>query len=570
MKLKYILLALIPLCMAGCSDEESIVPVGLQREVRVTAGADAQSRIVLSDEGDHIRSLWQTGDQISLFTSTQSNLVYSTDIAENRSSAVFSPVDEALEDVDGNTVYACYPNVTQTEEDSMVVNLPSTEVMDYNDGSIRSFGYAVDTISNGSVNFKFKHISAFLGLTITPDSLSDATKVISSVTVTTTATEPLSVGEGDTFDFSTETASTTNGSNTVQINVDNLVVDSLWTVYIPLLPQPAGAEITVTMADSEGTTLYTVTKPTPESGFLAGRVYKQGISVSYDVAYLIDGSTFNERIKDLATGGESINYDYYDNIIKIEFVAGIQTLPEDYVEVSAEDSPVSIYASYNSTDSLLTISTLAKAIEVVDASYMFNELWGLKEIDFGDFIVNETTTNLVNMFRECSSLTTLDMSNWNTVKVTDMSGMFDDCFDLTMVDLSSWNTINVTNMECMFGGCLSLTSLDLSAWDISRVTDIGQMFANCSNLTTLNLSTWNISSVTSTSEMFSGCSNLHELNITNWSFGDNVSMNYMFADCASTSESCEITATEAAKEVLLNNVETTGMNTDYFTWKTPE
>ena len=122
MKINYIQLALIPLCMVSCSEEENIASVESKCEVRVTAGADAQSRIVLSDRGNKIRSLWQNGDRISLFTSTQSNLVYSTAIEENVTSANFTPVDASLDNVEGNTVYACYPDATLASEEGMVVN----------------------------------------------------------------------------------------------------------------------------------------------------------------------------------------------------------------------------------------------------------------------------------------------------------------------------------------------------------------------------------------------------------------------------------------------------------------
>ncbi len=576
MKLKYMLLALIPLCLAGCSEDENIIPDKPQREVRVTAGADAQSRIVLNDEGNRIRSYWQDGDRISLFTSTQSNLVYSTTIDKNMTTATFTPVGEALEDVDGNTVYACYPDITLAsgENESVVVNLPSTETMDYNDGAIRSFGYAVGTISDGDVNFKFKYISAFLGLTVTPDSLSDATKAISRVTVTTTASEPLSVGEGDTFDFSTLTANTTNGSNTVQINVDNLFVDSLWTVYIPLLPQPAGAEITLTITDSEGTTLYTVTKPTPESGFQAGHVYKQGV---YDKAYLIDGPTFNERIKELANENN-------EKIGHVKFMTGVQTLPSIYVKVSADDSPVPIYASFNETDSLITISTPAKDIEVVNAAEMFSFLPELRTIDFGNFHINETTTNtqmmffrcyslnsldvsewntknitnmlwmffwcesltsldvsnwnLANtvnihaMFDLCSSLTTLDVSQWNTANVTDMSSVFSGCNNLTSIDVSNWNTENVTNMSGVFSGCNNLTSIDVSNWNTENVNDMGSVFSGCNNLTSIDVSNWNTENVTNMSGVFSGCNNLTSIDVSNWNVANVQDMTYMFDGCS--------------------------------------
>jgi surface protein len=38
----------------------------------------------------------------------------------------------------------------------------------------------------------------------------------------------------------------------------------------------------------------------------------------------------------------------------------------------------------------------------------------------------------------------------------------------------------------MFQGCSSLTSLDLSNFDTSNVTAMASMFATCTNLTSLN------------------------------------------------------------------------------------
>ena len=54
------------------------------------------------------------------------------------------------------------------------------------------------------------------------------------------------------------------------------------------------------------------------------------------------------------------------------------------------------------------------------------------------------------MFSECSNLTNLDVSNFNTSNVTSMSEMFSGCSNLTNLDVSNFNTSNVTNM----GGCL--------------------------------------------------------------------------------------------------------------------
>ena len=56
------------------------------------------------------------------------------------------------------------------------------------------------------------------------------------------------------------------------------------------------------------------------------------------------------------------------------------------------------------------------------------------------------------MFSDCSSLTSLNLSNFNTNNVTDMRYMFFKCSSLTSLNLSNFNTNNVNNMEYMFSG----------------------------------------------------------------------------------------------------------------------
>ena len=46
--------------------------------------------------------------------------------------------------------------------------------------------------------------------------------------------------------------------------------------------------------------------------------------------------------------------------------------------------------------------------------------------------------------------------------ITKICFMFSDCSSLTNIDLSNFNTNNVTNMGGMFCGCSSLTNINLS------------------------------------------------------------------------------------------------------------
>ena len=57
-----------------------------------------------------------------------------------------------------------------------------------------------------------------------------------------------------------------------------------------------------------------------------------------------------------------------------------------------------------------------------------------------------------------------------------MSYMFSGCSSLTSLDLLNFNTNKVTNMNNMFSKCSSLDSLDLTTFKINNNTDINSMF----------------------------------------------------------------------------------------------
>ena len=128
-----------------------------------------------------------------------------------------------------------------------------------------------------------------------------------------------------------------------------------------------------------------------------------------------------------------------------------------------------------------------------------------------EYLNTSKVTTMDSMFYGCTSLTSLDVSNWNTSKVTTMAGMFQNCSNLTSLDVSNWNTSNVTNMSAMFLGCKTLTSLDVSNFDTKNVTTMGWMFQNCSNLTSLDLSNFNTSKVTTMAGIFYNCIRLTSL-----------------------------------------------------------
>ena len=117
--------------------------------------------------------------------------------------------------------------------------------------------------------------------------------------------------------------------------------------------------------------------------------------------------------------------------------------------------------------------------------------------DFSD------VTNLADMFRNCSSLTTAPQMD--TSQVTNMGYMFYYCTSLTSVP--EMDTSKVTSMQSMFYYCESLISIP--EMNTSEVTNMETMFLRCKLLTTIP--PINTSRVTRIEFMFSGCNSLTDL-----------------------------------------------------------
>lgn len=91
-----------------------------------------------------------------------------------------------------------------------------------------------------------------------------------------------------------------------------------------------------------------------------------------------------------------------------------------------------------------------------------------------------------------------------------MASMFSLCYELTDIDVSKFNTSKVSHMYYMFNGCKKLTSIDVSNFDISHITSMDSMFRDCESLTSLNLSSFN-STIYDADFMFYNAKNLQTI-----------------------------------------------------------
>jgi surface protein len=162
--------------------------------------------------------------------------------------------------------------------------------------------------------------------------------------------------------------------------------------------------------------------------------------------------------------------------------------------------------------------------------YMFAGCSSLTSLDLSSF--NTTAvTDMYAMFNSCSCLTSLDVSGFNTVAVTDMGFMFAGCSSLSSLDLSNYNTATVTSMCSMFDGCSSLTCLDVSSFNTAAVSNMINMFRNCSSLTILDVGSFITTATSYMAGMFSGCSSLISLDISNFDVSSETTIDFLFRGC---------------------------------------
>lgn len=124
--------------------------------------------------------------------------------------------------------------------------------------------------------------------------------------------------------------------------------------------------------------------------------------------------------------------------------------------------------------------------KVTDGSGMFEDDKNLKTIKFHpNAFPNPTLKNGLRMFSNCSSLTSLDVSNWNVSSLENTHDMFRSCKSLTTLDVSKWKAKNLKDMTQMFWLCENLTSLDCSGFDTCNATKMYGVFGYCRKLSSV-------------------------------------------------------------------------------------
>ena len=264
-----------------------------------------------------------------------------------------------------------------------------------------------------------------------------------------------------------------------------------------------------------------------ESGRYTNKLIFSILTNNYDhIAIMTEGPDFNTKLAALETPSSKIERFKKSPVVPATSI--------NAVNIDDEESDYEIKLWLDPTDKTAYYYTEPEKVHLnTDSHNMFcskvleEEIKNILEIDLSSFDTSKVT-NMSDMFSYMNNLTTLNLSNFNTSKVTNMWSMFEDMSSLTILDLSSFDTSKVTNMRAMFANLTNLTTLDLSNFDTSKVTNMKFMFHGVYNLTTLNLSNFNTSQVTDMGSMFSNMSNLTTLDLSNFDTSKVKNMKSMF------------------------------------------
>ena len=355
---------------------------------------------------------------------------------------------------------------------------------------------------------------------------------------------------GYTATLSTETENTalTNNSSTTGAKINSIYSAGLlgdfsnnsWgykfgssTNYAPIPALSTPAQILQTTGKTNGNEANQLSigmklADNLESGNYKNKLILSFVSNPYQMrAMVTNGPDFNAKLKSLETATNKIEHFKKSALAPVVYM--------NTVDIQDEDSDYRIKLWLDPTDKTAYYHAEPEKVYLnTNSSMMFfsgdseQKIKNILELDLSKFDTSRVT-NMSHMFNGMRNLTTLNLSNFNTSNVTNMGGMFFKMTNLTTLNLSNFDTSKVTNMGSMFYGISNLATLNLSNFNTSQVTIMGGMFYGMSNLTTLNLSNFNTSKTTDMRSMFNGMTNLASLNISSFNTENVENMSGMFS-----------------------------------------
>ncbi len=159
---------------------------------------------------------------------------------------------------------------------------------------------------------------------------------------------------------------------------------------------------------------------------------------------------------------------------------------------------------------------------------MFRNQRQITTIDCSGFNTSNVTS-MDSTFNFCSNLTRLRLQGWDTSKVTNMSNMFRDSSNLIQLD-QNFNTSKVRAMTAMFCNGSKLQNIDVSNWDVRNCEGFSAVFCNCHSLTKIDLSKWDTKNAKNLELLLCNCSSIKSVNVSNFDLTHVTTINNIFGN----------------------------------------
>lgn len=261
----------------------------------------------------------------------------------------------------------------------------------------------------------------------------------------------------------------------------------------------------------------------------------------WDVSNVTDCSYMFWGCTKLATIGNTYNWNLSASTSFLNMFYNCSALKEIDTSNWGLSKTTTISNMFYNCSALMSIGDTSKwdTGACTDMSTTFFHCTSLKQLNVSNWDVSKVTT-FNRMFTsdnygELGFSAQLDTTKWNTSSAKDLGFMFYGYKGSPVLDVSNFNTSKVTNLALMFAFSSAII-VGYEDWDTSSITNLQGIFLGTKN-TSLNISKFTTSKVKSFGSMFSQCSELVEIiGLENFNTSSGINFASMFKDSPNIKE----------------------------------
>ena len=206
---------------------------------------------------------------------------------------------------------------------------------------------------------------------------------------------------------------------------------------------------------------------------------------------IIEKFNYSKNIKD--------NWDASQTNLSSKFAGNLDLVYMPLVDTS---NATNVVGMFNGATNLQTIPNLSITSSITALNGFASSCTNLKTIDVSNFNTSNVTT-FYQMFSNCTYIQQLDLTSFDSTKATQAGNMFINCINLASITFgNNFTALLIKNMEAMFRNCTALTELDLSNFETNSLENTRYMFRACTNLTKIDMRKFTFSNVTLSTDMF--------------------------------------------------------------------